>query len=158
MLTPSLKLPRLSRLPGARVSRSKDVGVPTVKVKKQGRWWDDLEIVFPFNSVWEVALNILFLERDPNWLPQIQFGERGEAGSTRPDWIHPLKKIAFYLDTPVHHFRRLEARDTYLRYGLQSEGWTVIVWDVPTLDYAVENFYRWYRAVIEGKGFNGASV
>lgn len=152
------KLPRLPKLPGAYVPRAKAVGVPTIPRKRVVHWWDNLEIVFPFNSVWEVALNILFQERDPNWIPQVQFGERGVAGATRPDWIHPEKKIAFYLDTPVHHFRRLEGRDTYLRYGLQSEGWTVIVWDVPTLDYAVEHFAKWYRAVIDGKGFNGASV
>lgn len=108
---------------------------------------------FPFNSWWEYELHKLFIARDPRWMAQVQFGRRGEVGATRPDWIHPVRKIAFYLDTPIHKIFRLEGRDQILRASLRAEGWRVVVWDVPSEQYAVTNFSLWYRNVIDGTGY-----
>lgn len=104
------------------------------------------------NSSWEVWMHDFLLKQNPYWIAQVQFGMLGVSGATRPDWINDMLGVAFYLDTPVHIFRRLQNKDQYVRASVRSLHYKVVEWYVPTFDYMVRNASNFYRNQIEGLG------
>jgi len=138
-------LPTLGRLVA---NRNLDLPEQARKLVKSVR--DPLPILVPpFNSAWEVWLNSFLLKQNPYWQAQVQFGQLGKEGATRPDWLNQMLGIALYLDTPVHHFRHLESKDAYVRASLRPQ-YRVVVWDVPDFEYMKRNAAEWYRRVILG--------
>lgn len=139
------RLPTLGRMGAARKTKLPDTISKLVKVIAEPM----PALVHPFNSVWEVWLNDFLLKQNPYWEAQIQFGQLGQAGATRPDWLNEMLGIALYLDTPIHHFRHLEAKDEFVRASLRPK-YKVVVWDVPTYEYMKKNAGAWYRRAILG--------
>lgn len=97
-------------------------------------------------------MDAFLLKQNPYWLAQTQFGQIGVSGATRPDWLNDMLHVAFYLDTPVHIFRRLGPKDEYVRATVRAQGYKVVEWYVPTFDYMVKGAHLFYRNQIEGLG------
>ncbi len=84
-------------------------------------------------------------ELERRWLRHIhdrQLVLPDEAGSalteTRPDFLYRDKRVAIYIDGPVHEFPNRRARDKQQQEKLEDQGWVVVRFGKPMVDRAAE--------------------
>ncbi len=148
------KLPRLRGLAARAAALATREGgavrAPTVQEESSPEHPQGAPPPEPFASWWEVWLDGWLRRRDPGWEPQVQFGRLGAAGSTRPDWVHEVLRIALYLDGIYWHREPQAAREAYRRAQVASAGYRVVAWTVYSLEQLKEGVSEWYQRDIGG--------
>lgn len=152
--TSGSRLTRLPSLVGSRRRGTRAERLPALPAApREPRDEDELigyPVRPPFYSSWEVWLDSRLRRIDPYWEPQVQFGRKGEPGSTEADWVHPLLHVALYLDGPSHDVFQTGPRDAANRARLEAIGYRVVAWFFGTFGALKASWLDYYRRDLGG--------
>lgn len=102
----------------------------------------------PFSSTGEVYIWSDWLSKRPGWTVQVPLGDQRISGSSRVDFIHAARRMAFYPEGTYWHEGRQRAQDLLKYARVKARGYTVVVFYYSNLEDCMERFPDFYRAYI----------